>query len=274
MRVVCAILGPIAVRAGWRAWTGQWREWAHPLATWGYLPLLYIPIGLALVGIALLGPDRISAGDYTLWQFAVLAVTIGPMVIVGPLMTLGLFWTPKHLPDRIRPRWLSPDWEVPKFRDPRAVGIMSLSGPMPSPTSEELAAEVAQGSPRLGRWSVYHVEENPAVPYLNLGIPGMRHCYLTICDHAVVISQNSREDRIHQQPFVIAFRPGQVVGMRFEPGRRWSSQMFHRAHHTFPRLYLETASETHELALQRVFLGRQTWDLTLLERVLRVPVER
>ena len=80
--------------------------------------------------------------------------------------------------------------------------------------------------------------------------------------------QSVPEDRIHERPFVLILAPGDVRKVRAEPGRPFSTLMFHRRHHTLPRLYLSTATEEHELALQRPFFSRKTWDLPLLERVL------
>lgn len=114
LRILSLPLGLLAFRGGWRAWTGQWRDWAHPLANWGYLPLLLPAVGAALIGIALLGPARME-GDPAGWEFVILVITVGPWVVAGPLLTLGLFWSPRHMPDLVRPRWLAPDWEVPKF---------------------------------------------------------------------------------------------------------------------------------------------------------------
>ncbi|MGH9005151.1 MAG: hypothetical protein ACRDYV_18675 [Acidimicrobiia bacterium] len=241
------------------------------MANWGYLPLLLAPLGAGLIGIGVMWD---SAGDdLTGWRFVFLFITVGPMAIVGPLLTLGLFWSPRHLPDGVRPRWLAPDWEVPKFRDPRAVGIKALAGPLPSPSSKELTERVAAGRTALAKWGVYHVDPEPDVPYLNLGIPGMRFCNLHVFDDAVVVAQTGPEDRIHERPFVLVFGPGDVRKMRAEPGRPFSTLMFHRRHHTRPRLYLSTASEEHELALARPLFSRKTWDLPLLERVLGVRAQ-
>ena len=270
-RILCLPVGLMAIRGGWRAWTGDWRDWAHPLANWGYLPLLLPPVGAALVGIALLGD--LAGDDVTGWQFVLLFITVGPMVIVGPLATLGLFWSPRHLPDGVRPRWLAPDWEVPKFRDPRATGIKALTAPLPSPSSEELTEQVAAGREPVAKWGVYHVEQEPDVPYLYLGLPGMRNCNLHVFDDLVVVAQTAPEDRIHERPFVLVFRPGDVRRLRTEPGRPFSTLMFHRRHHVRPRLYLSTASEEHELALGRPLWSRRTWDLPLLERVLGVRAQ-
>ena len=271
VRALCLPLGVLATRGGWRAWTGDWREWAHPLASWGYLPLLLPAVGVAMVGIALIGD--VASAEVSVWRAVVLYITVGPMVIVGPLATLGFFWSPRHLPDGVRPRWLAPDWEVPNVRDPRAVGIKALTGPLPSPSSKELTEQVAAGREPLAKWGVYHVEPEPDVPYLYLGLPGMRNCLLHVFDDAIVVAQTGPEDRIHERPFVLVFGPGDVRRMRAEPGRPFSTLMFHRRHHTRPRLYLSTASEEHELALGRPLWSRKTWDLPLLERVLGVRAQ-
>jgi hypothetical protein len=72
---------------------------------------------------------------------------------------------------------------------------------------------------------------------------------------------------------VLVFAAGDVRKLRSEPARPFSLRMFHRKHHTLPRLYLFTASGEHELALHRPIYSRKTWDLALLERVLRVRVQ-
>lgn len=270
--LLCLVFGPMFVVLGWNAWTGRWRSWAHPYSGAALFPLALLPLGLLVIGMAFADdPDELSG-----WEMLILAPGAIAFVLVTPLLGLTMFVHIKRIPAFLRPRWLPPEWEVPRFVDPRSVAISTIGGGV-DPTSEDAAGMVAEGRKPVARWHVFHVDEDPAVPFLHQWLPGWRWCYLYVHDDLVVIAQRKREDRLHEAPFLLVFQPSDVKGITYVPQPRWSWRVFfyHLTHYPLPRLLIDTTSGPHHVAIiDRHFRRHVDRSLTLLEETLKVPVRR
>ena len=132
-----------------------------------------------------------------------------------------------------------------------------------------MAAQAANGVPPLERWHAHYEEENPAVPYLNLGLVGLRWCEITIYHRLVTIAQTVPEDRLHERHFVITLTPADVQAITFVPAERMSWRSMRRRTQ-FPRLIIETTSQVHRLGFQPRFGRSMASRLRTLERVLEV----
>ena len=269
-RILFGVLGPVLALAGWNAWTGRWRSWAHPYSGKGLLPLAMLPIGVALVVGVFIDPSR---GDLTGWQLAIFVPAALPGIVAMPVVGITIFYTPRRFPDFLRPRWLPPNWQPPMFVDARAVAIRSRFGPVLQPSSTEVAAQAASGVPPLERWHAHYEEENPAVPYLNLGLAGLRWCEVTVYHRLVTIAQTVPEDRLHERHFVITLTPADVRAITLVPAERMSWRSIRRRAQ-FPRLVIETTSQVHRLAFQPRFGRSMASRLRTLERVLEVTPTR
>ena len=254
LRITVALAGLLAIRGGWPAWRRGWcGRLAHPLAPTGNLPFLSAPIGLVLLGVAVLGGTDFD--EQSGWATAVALVCLGPLVAVIPLVAYGRFW-PERMP-------VTPE---NRARTGRA-GILDVVRPKPSPSSVEVAELIGEGTSRLGRWSVacQQVDVPPLIPPF-----AWRGCFLYLFEHAVVLAQNGAEDRVRPDRFVLVVRPGDVKRAAYTPQRGW--RIFTATSEYFPRVRLETASSLVEVALPRPLFGAPEWDLRLLERVLRTPL--
>lgn len=268
-RVLAAVLGPVLTLAGWSAWTGRWRSWAHPYSGRGLLPLAMLPIGITVVLTIFLDPGQ----DLTGWRAAISFVFGLPGVVALPAAAVTAFYTPKRFPGFLRPRWLPPNWRPPVWVDARAVGIKARFGPALHPSSVEVATQAAGGARSGARWHAHYEEQDPAVPYLNLGLVGMRWCVVTLYPGLVTIAQTVAEDRLHQHHFVIAVTAGDVRGVTLVPGKGFSwRSMRHR--HQFPRLVLKTATQEHSLAFRPRFGRSMKARLKEVERALGVQASR
>jgi hypothetical protein len=115
--LIVVAVGVALTVAGLAAWSGAWNFWAMPgIPGYGVLPLLLLPAGVMCLSIGILAP----LGD--LAENALVALVLLPLfagALAGAAITIPgflvlLFWTPKHLPDRLRPRWLPPTWTPPE----------------------------------------------------------------------------------------------------------------------------------------------------------------
>lgn len=270
--LLVAIIGPPLAIAGWIAWTGRWRSWAHPYSGTGLLPILALPLGLAATAASLIDLE----GDLAWWEnIFVLPILIGLLAL--PVMTVNLFVHIKRVPGFLRPRWLPPNWRAPRFVDARSVGISALTGPGVDPSSEEAAAMVTNGRAPLARWHVLHVDDDPDVPFLHQMLPGWRWCYLYVHPGLVVVAQRKREDRLRGAPFLLVLPTADVEHVRYIQAPRWSWKFwfYHRTHYPLPRLVLETPDGPHHLAvIDGGFRRHADRSLALLEEALKVPVTR
>lgn len=269
-RILFGAIGVAAAVAGWNAWTGRWRSWAHPYSGKGLLPLALLPVGLMMMVGVFADPTR---GELAGWQLAILVPVVLPATVALVTVTITAFYTPRRFPAFLRPRWLPPDWKPPMFVDARAVAIRSRFGPALHPSSTEVAAQAANGVPPLERWHAHYEEEDPAVPYLNLGLVGLRWCEITIYHRLVTIAQTVPEDRLHERHFVITLTPADVRAITFVPAERMSWRSMRRRTQ-FPRLIIETTSQVHRLAFQPRFGRSMASRLRTLEGVLEVTATR
>ena len=269
-RLLAGVLGPALILAGWSAWTGRWRSWAHPYSGQGLSPLAMLPIGIMIMVAVFVDPTR---HDLPGWQVAIFF----PLALPGVMALVGfgitVFYTPKSFPDFLRPRWLPPDWRPPVFVDARAVGIKAWFGRAFRPSSVELAAEVARGAPTVAHWHAFYEEDDPEVPCLNLGLVGMRWCEIRVYRGLVTIAQVVHEDRLHERPFVVTCTPGEVRALTLIPGERMSWRSIRRRAQ-FPRLVIETTSQMHRLAFQPRFGRSMASRLKTVERALEVTARR
>lgn len=272
------VVGPVFIVCGWNAWTGRWRSWAHPYSGRGLLPLGMLPIGLFMIASLFIDPTK---EDFAVWEWLILGPLMLVLLPVMVFLTIFLFYTPKRFPAFLRPRWLPPDWRPPVFVDPRGLTIQARLGPGITPTSKEMAVLAAETYPgvrssdirRIAHWHAYYEEDNPEVPYLNLGLEGLRWCEISAYPHLVTIAQEVYEDRLREEPFIIPIQPGEVHTITFIPGQRISWRSI-RARAQFPRVVLETATTRHSLAFQPQLGRRIAREVAVLERVLGVVAHR
>jgi hypothetical protein len=137
----------------------------------------------------------------------------------------------------------------------------------------DLAAEAARGAPTLAHWHAFYEEDDPEVPYLNLGLAGMRWCEIRVYPGLVTIAQVVHEDRLHERPFVVTCTPDEVRALTLIPGERLSWRSMRRRTQ-FPRLVIETSSQVHRLAFQPRFGHSMASRLKTLERALEVSATR
>jgi hypothetical protein len=115
--LVVATIGVALAGAGLAAWTGSWNFWATPgVPGYGVLPLLLLPAGImcASAGIVASLGDLAENGLVAVALLPVLVGFFGGALVTIPGFFLLMFWSPKHLPDPIRPRWLPPTWTPPE----------------------------------------------------------------------------------------------------------------------------------------------------------------
>jgi len=271
------VFGPIMVVAGWNAWTGRWRSWAHPYSGKGLLPLALLPTGLFAILSFFFDP---VAEEWSLWEWLIMApltvATFFSWIFAGITMFYRLRWFPTFL----RPRWLPPDWRPPIFVDVRSLAIKARLGPGLDPSSKEAAAYAAETHPgkppdarRIAHWHAYYEEKEPELPFLHVALEGLRWCEISAYPHLVTIAQEVHEDRLREEPFVIPLQPGEVHTITFIPGERISWRSI-RARSQFPRVVLETATAEHSLAFQPQLRKRIARDVAILERVFGVVARR
>ena len=114
--VVLTIGGAMAA-AGLAAWSGSWTVWAIPgVSGYGVLPLLLLPAGVMCLSVGVVATlgDLAENGLVALALLPFLAGFFGGALITIPAFFLLLFWSPKRVPDRLRPRWLPPTWTPPE----------------------------------------------------------------------------------------------------------------------------------------------------------------
>jgi hypothetical protein len=110
-------IGAAMSAGGLAAWTGAWNFWATPrVPGYGVLPLLLLPAGLMCfsIGVIALFEDLADNPLVALALLPLLAGFFGGALITIPGFFVFLFWTPKRVPDRTRPRWLPPTWTPPE----------------------------------------------------------------------------------------------------------------------------------------------------------------
>ena len=110
-------IGIALAAAGLAAWSGSWNFWATPgIPSYGVLPLLLLPAGVMCLSagiVASLG-DLAENGLVALALLPLLIGFFGGALITIPGFFLLTFWSPKRIPDRLRPRWLPPTWTPPE----------------------------------------------------------------------------------------------------------------------------------------------------------------
>ncbi len=110
-------IGIALAAAGLAAWSGSWNFWATPgIPSYGVLPLLLLPAGVMCLSagiVASLG-DLAENGLVALALLPLLIGFFGGALITIPGFFLLMFWSPKRIPDRLRPRWLPPTWTPPE----------------------------------------------------------------------------------------------------------------------------------------------------------------
>ena len=259
------VIGPALVLAGWAAWTGRWRAWAHPYSGRGLLPLLALPFGFSLCWAPFV------SGNDAAWT----GIVALPALVALPVALLNLFHDFKRWPPLLRPRWLPADAPVPVLRDPRATPALIGLGRVET-SSEELATQGA-GAPgrRLAHWEVLYAEQNPAVPYLNVAGTGIRIARLDVYETAVTLYQQSMEDRLHGANFAFVFHPGDVQKLDYRPAPKfsWRALLQPRQHLSLPRLVLRTSDGSHEVMVRDPKFRRDLGpSLDLLARALQVGV--
>jgi hypothetical protein len=268
-RLLAGIFGLVFVRAGWRAWTGRWRTWAHPCSEFGIVPLFLLPIGAALFGSAFLDTN----GDMP----ALLLVLFVPVVLVAApamvLMTLSLFYTPRRLPGFLRPHWLPESWQAPAFKYVRKPPDPPADPARPG--SEDEVAVRFGAKAVLGQWQVWYLDENGSAVQDGMLIPGARWCWLRVFPHAVTVTHERFEDVVQGTNFVLVLQPGEVLDVSLvkRPPIRWIMRTpFHS-----DRVYLRIRAGTDEHVLAVVdknFTYRLERNLNLLAGALQTNVQR
>jgi hypothetical protein len=123
---------------------------------------------------------------------------------------------------------------------------------------------------------VFAIEENSSLPYLTGGVAGVRWCRLDVFPGAVAIYQQYSEDRLYEDNFAVAFRPGDVRKIEFVPGERasWHSILAPEPLH-LPKLLLYADAGRCHLAIRDPRFRRNVpRSLDLLAATLQVPVIR
>jgi len=109
-------LGLAVTAAGLAAWSGSWNFWATPgIPGYGVLPLLLLPAGVMIVsaGVVTLFGDLAEKPLAALVLLPLIVGFFGGALITIPGFILLFLWCPKHVADRLRPRWLPPTWTPP-----------------------------------------------------------------------------------------------------------------------------------------------------------------
>ena len=268
-RLLPGLVGLVFVRAGWRAWTGRWRSWAHPCAEFGIIPLFLLPIGALLCASPFIDADGDIASPW--WLFFVPVGLVAVPAVV--LMTLSLFYTPRRLPGFLRPRWLPAAWQPPAFKY-----VRRPPDPPPDPArpgSEDDATARVGAKAVLGQWKVWYLDEHGSATRTGMLIPGARRCWMRVLPDAVTVTHERFEDVVQGRNFVLVLRRGEVLNVCVvkRPPIRWlMRQPFHpdRVH-----LRIRTANGEHVLAMVDTnFTYRLERNLNLLAGALNTDVQR
>jgi hypothetical protein len=270
MRLFLFVLTIPMMIAGWRAWTGRWRTWAHPYAGFGVIPVLLLPLGFGMFWLLVASSET----EDPPWWAAILGL---PGAIAFFLSVANMFYDPKRWPRLLKPPWISPDAPVPVFIDPRT-NLARMAGGRVDDSSEARAGQAAAGAgKRLAHWYAAYLEETPEMPYLNTGLPGLRWARLDVYEEAVAVYQRYMEDRLRSANLVFVFRPGDVEKVEFIPAPALSWRHFTggRKHLAFPRVRIHTRGGAHEIGLpDGKFKRHIERGLAVLAKTLQVQVVR
>jgi hypothetical protein len=168
--LVVVAVGVALGAAGLAAWTGSWNFWATPgVPGYGVLPLLLLPAGIMCLSagiVALLG-DFAENGLVALALLPLLVGFFGGAILTIPGFFLLIFWSPKRIPDRIRPRWLPQTWTPPEN------SFSTLSRP-------SIRGELRDRRPPGPHWPAVLVEVTASS-----AIPSARYGFLALKDDAI-----------------------------------------------------------------------------------------
>jgi hypothetical protein len=263
------VVGTGLMVAGWSAWTGRWRAWAHPFSGWGCTPPLSLPLGLTLVCASIFSRED----QVPLWAAPFLLCFSVLGVVALLLFLVNVFHDFKRFPLFLRPPWLPANAPVPIFWNPPGF----MAGWQAANTRWALVTREEKGVGRqLAYWDVWYVEESPLLPGLALDFYGFRSSRLDVYEEGVALYVQYIQDRDHSGTFTRGFRPGDVEKIEFVPAPRfsWRSLLEPRTHVHYPRVFLHTDERTHHIAvLDRKFRRDAGRGLDLLAGTLRAPVE-